>query len=102
VEIRIIGKLEKPIAGIETRKLKDMRLHVRAMVRDGSFAFVGSQSLRKLELDQRREVGVLIGDARVAKKIQSVFEADWEHAAVTKPAELPAEKEKGPAVEKAS
>ena len=86
VDIRIIGKLEKPIEGIEVRKLKDMRLHVRAMVRDSAAAFIGSQSLRKLELDRRREVGVVIGDIRVSKKIQSVFEADWERAAVTKPA----------------
>jgi len=88
VEIRIIGKLEKAIGGIEVRELKDMRLHVRAMVRDGSTAFVGSQSLRKLELDGRREVGVIIADARVAKRLQSVFESDWEHSVVIQPAEV--------------
>ena len=43
-------------------------------------AFVGSQSLRKLELDRRREVGVITTDPRVAKKIVSVFEADWVYA----------------------
>ena len=86
VQIRVIGKLEKPLAGIETRKLKDLRLHVRAIVRDGTMAFVGSQSLRMLELDGRRVVGVIIHDVRVAKKIQTVFESDWEHAVVTKPA----------------
>lgn len=86
VQIRVIGKLEKDLPGIETRKLQDLRLHVRAIVRDGTMAFVGSQSLRKLELDGRREVGVIIHDVRVAKKIQAVFEADWQHAAVTKPA----------------
>jgi hypothetical protein len=31
-----------------------------AIVRDGREAFVGSQSLRKLELDKRREAGLLI------------------------------------------
>jgi cardiolipin synthase A/B len=86
VEIRIIGKLEKDLPGIETRKLKDLRLHVRAIVRDGSMAFVGSQSLRKLELDGRREVGVVIHDVRVAKKIQDIFDFDWKHSNVTKPA----------------
>lgn len=87
VEIRVIGKLEKALEGIETRKLKDLRLHVRAMVRDGAAAFVGSQSLRKLELDGRREVGVIVNDARVAKKIQTVFEADWANAAPNGPME---------------
>jgi phosphatidylserine/phosphatidylglycerophosphate/cardiolipin synthase-like enzyme len=84
VDIRVIGKVEKTIPGIESRKLTDLRLHVRAIVRDGTSAFVGSQSLRKLELDGRREVGVLIRDARVARKILSVFESDWEHGAVTR------------------
>lgn len=78
VDIRIIGKLEKPIQGVEVRKLPDLRLHVRAIVRDSSSAFIGSQSLRKLELDGRREVGVIVNDSRIARKIQSVFEADWE------------------------
>lgn len=105
VEIRIIGKIEKPIPGIEVRKLKALRLHVRSMVRDGAFAFIGSQSLRKLELDRRREVGVIIGDARVAKKIQSVFEADWKDAVVSKmtgPTEPKAAKGEGEKIEKAS
>jgi phosphatidylserine/phosphatidylglycerophosphate/cardiolipin synthase-like enzyme len=80
VEIQIIGKADKRLAGVETRKLADLRLHVRAMVRDGAAAFVGSQSLRKLELDGRREVGVIVTDTRIARKIQSVFEADWKES----------------------
>ena len=81
VEIRVIGRLEKPIEGVETRKLADLRLHVRALIRDGRTAFVGSQSLRKLELDGRREVGIVVTDSRVAKKMMTVFETDWLHAA---------------------
>jgi phosphatidylserine/phosphatidylglycerophosphate/cardiolipin synthase-like enzyme len=87
VEIRVIGKVEKPIPGLESRKITDLRLHVRAIVRDGTTAFVGSQSLRKLELDGRREVGVLVRDARVARKILAVFEADWAHAVPARPAQ---------------
>lgn len=91
VEIRIIGKLEKTLAGVETRKLKALRLHVRAMIRDGTSGFVGSQSLRKLELEGRREVGLIVRDSRIAKKMLEVFEADWEEGIVTKdPLPLPA------------
>ena len=77
VEIRILGRLEKDLPGVKTRKLADLRLHVRAIVRDGVSAFVGSQSLRKLELDGRREVGVIVNDARTARRIAAVFDADW-------------------------
>lgn len=80
VAIRIIGKLEKPIPDVETRKLPDLRLHVRAMVRDGATAFLGSQSLRKPELDARREIGVIVNDTRIARKIKAVFDNDWAEA----------------------
>jgi phosphatidylserine/phosphatidylglycerophosphate/cardiolipin synthase-like enzyme len=77
VEIRVIGKLEKSIPGIASRRLSDMRLHVRAVISDGTTAFVGSQGLRKPELDERREVGLIVKDARIARKMKDVFEADW-------------------------
>ena len=95
VEIRILGRMEKSFDGVAVRKLSGLRLHVRAMIRDGAMAFIGSQSLRRLELDGRREVGILISDAAVAKKMQVVFEADWKEAG-GKPLAIPearAEKE---------
>jgi cardiolipin synthase len=84
VKVRIIGKIEKNLAGVRSRKLPDLRLHVRAIVRDGSEAFIGSQSLRKLELDGRREIGVIVHDTRIARKIQAVFEDDWRRKAATR------------------
>ena len=81
VEIRVLGKVGKGTAGIESRKLPGLRLHVRAMVRDGCATFVGSMSLRKLELDGRREVGVIVSDVAIAKRVQEVFESDWQKAA---------------------
>jgi len=60
--------------------LHGCRLHVRAIVRDGRRAFIGSQSLRKLELDERREVGIIIRDRKVVRKVEKVFNADWQRA----------------------
>ena len=77
VEIRVIGKLEKSLNGVKVRKLSDLRLHVRAIIRDGREAFIGSQSLRRLELDGRREVGILIKNGSIVRRIQAVFDADW-------------------------
>jgi phosphatidylserine/phosphatidylglycerophosphate/cardiolipin synthase-like enzyme len=77
VSIRIMGRLGKAGAGLIAEKLPGMRLHVRAIVRDGSQAFVGSQSLRKLELDGRREVGVIVRDRRVVARMVAVFQGDW-------------------------
>jgi cardiolipin synthase len=77
VDIRIIGKVGKRGDGLKVQKMPGIRLHVRAMVRDGESAFVGSQSLRALELDARREVGMITKDAKVVKTLLDVFEADW-------------------------
>lgn len=78
VQVRILGKLEKKWQGdhFDARPFPG-RLHVRAIVRDGRRAFVGSQSLRKLELDERREVGLIVRARPIIKEIQRVFEEDW-------------------------
>jgi phosphatidylserine/phosphatidylglycerophosphate/cardiolipin synthase-like enzyme len=82
VRVRILGKLERKWAdaGFNARPFPGDRLHVRAIVRDGRRAFVGSQSLRKLELDERREVGVIIRQPSVVRKLARVFERDWQQA----------------------
>ena len=82
------------VLGIEARKLPDLRLHVRAIIRDGSAAFIGSQSLRKLELDGRREIGVIVSDERVVEKMRDVFEADWALTPEAKQAAAAADKDK--------
>ena len=94
VTIRMFGKVGKGATGVEARKLPDLRLHVRAIIRDGASAFVGSQSLRKLELDGRREVGVIVSDEKIVKKMRETFEADWSHTAESKQEAAAAEKEK--------
>ena len=38
---------------------------------------MGSQSLRRLELEKRREVGVIVTDDVVVRQMQDVFEKDW-------------------------
>jgi cardiolipin synthase len=77
VSVRIMGKLGKRGSGLKAEKLPGKRLHVRAIVRDGEQAFVGSQSLRKLELDRRREVGVIVKDRSVVSRMAAIFESDW-------------------------
>ena len=93
VQVRVIGRIEKSLTGVECRRLVDLRMHVRAIVRDGTTCFIGSQSLRKLELDGRREVGVIITDSRITRKVQLIFEADWAQA-VTMSKAPPKEKDK--------
>jgi len=90
VEIRIIGKLGRRTDGLRAEKLPKIRLHTRTIVRDRKQAFMGSQSLRKLELDSRRELGLIVQDAKVVKGMIDTFEADWAGTeAMKSPPELP-------------
>jgi cardiolipin synthase len=78
VQIKILGRLEKKWRGKDLKsKSLYRRLHVRAMIRDGRRAFIGSQSMRRLELDERREVGILIREAKIVKRLESIFKSDW-------------------------
>ena len=76
IEVRIIGKVEAKW-DVKSERFPGKRLHVRAMIRDGRRAFIGSQSLRRLELEKRREIGVIVTDENVVRQIQEVFENDW-------------------------
>ena len=76
VDVRVLGRVEAKW-NVKSEKFPGKRLHVRAFIRDGKRGFVGSQSLRRLELDKRREVGVIVTDERVVKQMQEVFEKDW-------------------------
>lgn len=77
VDVRIIGKVSKRGGNMRVQKLPTQRLHVRAMVRDGDTAFVGSQSLRAMELDARREVGLIVKEPKTVKRLLDTFEIDW-------------------------
>jgi phosphatidylserine/phosphatidylglycerophosphate/cardiolipin synthase-like enzyme len=77
VDVRILGKVGKRGGSIRVQKMPAHRLHVRAMVRDGDTAFVGSQSLRALELDGRREIGLIVKEPKTVKHMVDVFENDW-------------------------
>lgn len=75
VKVRVVGAIGS--SQFSSRKLTRMRLHTRAIIRDRDQAFLGSQSLRRLELDDRREIGVIFGDGAAVKAFHRVFELDW-------------------------
>lgn len=76
VEVRVIARGAVKSASLPVR-ISPMRLHVRAMIRDGRHAFLGSMSMRRLELGARREVGVMFSDSKAVKRMAEVFETDW-------------------------
>jgi len=83
VRIRVIGEVVRN-KELAVRRLQGMRLHTRMIIRDRKTAFLGSQSLRKLELESRREVGIIVGGAKVVNSVAAIFEEDWKNSAPVK------------------
>jgi phosphatidylserine/phosphatidylglycerophosphate/cardiolipin synthase-like enzyme len=92
VDIKVIGRVSQAGTKLDVRKLSIMRLHTRTIIRDGSQAFVGSQSLRELELGSRREVGIIFRDKKIVGKLAKIFHDDWDaiERASQQPAPQPA------------
>jgi len=84
VEVKILGHLTRRSTAIEACKLHDMRLHTRMILRDHTHGFIGSQSLRTVELDRRREVGMIFDDEPVVKSLIKTFLDDWKTSEAAK------------------
>ena len=76
LDVRVIGSVGRRALGVKSGALF-MRLHAQVIIRDGEQMFLGSQSLRQLELDARREAGLILDDPAIIKAVTATFEADW-------------------------
>jgi hypothetical protein len=79
VTVRVLGRVSRRTK-LEQHRLSGLRLHARCIIRDGSQAFIGSQSLREVELGSRREVGVIFRDAKSIARLSKTFHDDWDAA----------------------
>jgi len=87
VEIRVVGKVSR--GRLPARALSNLRLHTRTIIRDRGDVFVGSQSLRPLELDSRREIGVIIRSRALVNSLVRTFEEDWAASSAESGREFP-------------
>ena len=90
VKVKVIGHVARN-RNLNARALKRMRLHTRVVIRDSKQAFLGSQSLRKLELDSRREIGIIVSSMKIVSSLATIFDDDWKASA---PGNRPAEKKR--------
>ena len=81
--IKIISEdtsYDEVVPNYHVRKLARYKLHAKCVVVDGSRFFIGSQNIRPVSLDRRREVGMVVDDDAMARKIERVFDEDWDNA----------------------
>jgi len=83
VDVRVISRdtfYDEVVQNFHVKKLARFKLHAKCIVIDGTYFFVGSQNLRKVSLDHRREVGIIVEDPAMARRIERVFDEDWTSA----------------------
>jgi cardiolipin synthase len=82
-DVKIISRdtyYNEVVPNFHVRELARYKLHAKCIVIDSNRFFVGSQNLRKVSLDNRREVGIIIQDDAVSRRIERVFDEDWANA----------------------
>jgi len=77
VDVKIIGHVDVRAKELQLRKLPQLEHHAQVIIRDRKAAFLGSQSLRRPELDSRREAGLVVADAVAVRDLMTIFELDW-------------------------
>jgi phosphatidylserine/phosphatidylglycerophosphate/cardiolipin synthase-like enzyme len=79
VEVRVLSRGSSKNGTLPIRRIP-LRMHLRAILRDSDSAFIGSQSMRKLELEARREIGMIFRDKEIVKEMEAIFEKDWKQS----------------------
>src|SRR5215813_4595797 len=59
------------------RRFTKYKLHAKCIVVDTLRFFIGSQNLRGVSIDRRREVGIIVEDEPISRKIERIFDEDW-------------------------
>ena len=81
--VKIISRdtyYDSVVANFHVRQLARYKLHAKCIIVDSNRFFIGSQNLRKVSMDNRREVGIIVQDDAMARRIERVFEEDWVNA----------------------
>jgi phosphatidylserine/phosphatidylglycerophosphate/cardiolipin synthase-like enzyme len=81
VDVRILGRDKyhgEVLSILKFREVTRFKLHAKAAIVDNAIAFIGSMNFRFENLDKRREVGIIVDDEEVVRKMGEVFASDWE------------------------
>ena len=66
--------------GIKIHKLKNLKLHGKMLLADGSRAIVGSINLAPGSFDDRRELAIEVHDDEIVDRLHTIAKHDWENS----------------------
>jgi phosphatidylserine/phosphatidylglycerophosphate/cardiolipin synthase-like enzyme len=65
--------------GVDVRVVDAPYVRAKLFVVDGAAAFVGSQNPTATSLDQNRELGIVVAEPAILRRLRATFEADFAH-----------------------
>jgi phosphatidylserine/phosphatidylglycerophosphate/cardiolipin synthase-like enzyme len=68
--------------GVKTKVITSLYIHAKMVLADygtlSQAAYVGSENLGTVSLDQNRELGIIVMDVPILDRLHAVFSEDWE------------------------
>ena len=59
---------------------KNLYIHAKMIVADGTTAFIGSQNFSSTSLTKNRELGILLQNSDIISSLEQTFATDWQNA----------------------
>ncbi|NDG75116.1 MAG: cardiolipin synthase [Synechococcaceae bacterium WB8_1B_136] len=66
--------------GVKVRRQKQLKLHAKLILINGTSAMTGSMNIDRSAFDLRRELGIEVDAPAVVDRLRATFEADWQEA----------------------
>lgn len=63
---------------VKVHKQRKLRLHAKLLIADRKHALVGSMNIDRSAFDLRRELGTILSHPETVRRLEKVFEQDWE------------------------
>jgi cardiolipin synthase len=70
--LRLLQKI-----GVPVHRMKRPKLHAKLIVVDDRLVFTGSMNIHHRAFDERRELGIILDDEAIVKRLVKTFHDDW-------------------------
>src|SRR5262245_19209849 len=71
--LRIFGRF-----GIKVHRQKHPKLHAKLIIADDERALIGSMNIDRSAFDLRRELGIVVDDGPILKRLGKIYDEDWD------------------------
>ena len=64
--------------GVKVHRQKHPKLHAKLLIADDERALIGSMNIDRSAFDLRRELGIVVDDTPILKRLGKIYDGDWD------------------------